>query len=103
MEGIPVQDTASDTMITKFSLRFYIGILLLTTNQPLGWAALLICNTLAIAKQSFFFACLGFALYALTWVMMGLGAWLAGPEGVRYSHLILKRTWRRCVRLFKKR
>lgn len=93
----------NDSEIGKFSLRFYVGILLLMTNQPLGWAALVICNTVALAKHSFFFSCLGFAFYALSWGMMGLGALLAGPEGIRYSRLMLKRGWRRCARLLKER
>jgi len=49
-----VQDT-NDTITIKFSLRFYIGILLLTTNQPLGWGAMLICNAIAIDRQDIFF------------------------------------------------
>jgi len=96
-----VQDT-NDTSAIKFSLRFYIGILLLTINQPLGWAAMLICNAIAIDKQNVFFTYLGFVFYALTWGMMGLGILLAGPEGVRYSRLLLKRAGRYCARFSKR-
>ncbi|MBW2544780.1 MAG: hypothetical protein JRD43_04825 [Deltaproteobacteria bacterium] len=85
----------------KFSLRFWIGIILLTTNQPLGWAAMLACNAIAINKQSIFFTYLGFALYALSWGMLGLGVLLAGPEGIRYSRLLLKKAWQCFIRLFK--
>jgi len=85
----------------KFSLRFWVGIILLTTNQPLGWGVMLACNAIAIDKQSIFFTYLGFALYALSWGMLGLGALLAGPEGVRYSRLLLKKAWRCFLRLFK--
>jgi len=94
-----VQDT-NEKNTPPFSLRFYIGIVLLTTNQPLGWAALLICNTIAIDKQSIFFTYLGFALYALTWGMMGLGVVLAGPEGIGYSRFLWKRGWRYATRFF---
>ncbi|MBA7549292.1 hypothetical protein ES705_41770 [subsurface metagenome] len=96
-----MQDT-NDTSAIKFSLRFYIGILLLTTNQPIGWAAMLICNAVAIDKQNIFFTYLGFAFYALTWGMMGLGVLLAGPEGIRYSRLLLKKGWQYCARFFKR-
>ncbi|MBW2561423.1 MAG: hypothetical protein JRE40_11295, partial [Deltaproteobacteria bacterium] len=75
-----MQDT-NDTITIKFSLRFYIGILLLTTNQPLGWGAMLICNAIAIDRQDIFFTYLGFVFYGLTWGMMGLGVLMAGPEG----------------------
>ena len=97
-----VQDTTQNTRAARFSLRFYIGIVLLTTNQPLGWAALLACNAVAIGKQDLFFTCLGFVLYALSWVMLGVGALLAGPEGIRYSRLLIRRGWRYCVQCFKK-
>ncbi|MEA1970386.1 MAG: hypothetical protein U9N37_02040 [Thermodesulfobacteriota bacterium] len=85
----------------KFSLKFWIGIVLLTTNQPLGWGAMLACDAIAINKHNEFFFYLGIALYALSWGMLGLGALLAGPEGVSYSRLLLKKAWLYFVRLFK--
>ncbi|MDO9515970.1 MAG: hypothetical protein Q7J01_07740 [Syntrophales bacterium] len=96
-----MQDT-NDTTNIKFSLRFYIGIILLTTNQPIGWAAMAACNAIATSKNDIFFTYLGFVLYALTWGMLGLGVLLAGPEGVRYSRLLLKRGWRYCTRFLKR-
>ena len=96
-----MQDT-NDKKPTKPSLRFYIGIILLTTNQPIGWAAMAACNAIAINKQDIFFTYLGFAFYALTWGMLGLGVVLAGPEGVRFSRLLLKRAWRYYARFFKR-
>ncbi|MDD5723803.1 MAG: hypothetical protein PHY29_08725 [Syntrophales bacterium] len=96
-----VQNT-NDTRAIKFGLRFYIGMLLLTTNQPLGWGAVLICNAIAIDKQNIFFTYLGFVFYALSWGMLGLGVLLAGPEGIHYSRLLLQRAWRYCARFFKR-
>jgi len=96
-----VRDT-KDIATFRFSLRFYIGILLLTTNQPLGWGAMLICNAIALNRQDLFFTYLGLGLYALTWGMMGLGVLLAGPEGIRYSRLLLKRGWQYCTHLFQR-
>ena len=89
-----MQDTSGNTRSERFSPRFYIGILLLTINQPLGWVALLVCNAIAIGTHDIFFTYLGFVLYALSWGMLGLGALLAGPEGIRYSRLLAKRGWR---------
>jgi len=85
----------------KFSTRFWIGIVLLTTNQPLGWGAMLACDFIAINKQDEFFFYLGIALYALSWGMLGLGALLVGPEGVRYSRLLLKKVRGRFALLFR--
>ncbi|MBW2599182.1 MAG: hypothetical protein JRC60_03600 [Deltaproteobacteria bacterium] len=66
----------------KFSLRFWIGIVLLTTNQPLGWGAMLVCNTIAINKHNEFFFYLGIALYALSWGMLGLVFSPSAEEGM---------------------
>jgi hypothetical protein len=87
----------------KFSVKFWIGIVLLTTNQPLGWGAMLVCDFIAINKQNEFFFSLGIALYALSWGMLGLGALLAGPEGIRYSRLLLKKLRERFSLLFREK
>ncbi|MBW2558084.1 MAG: hypothetical protein JRD69_04500 [Deltaproteobacteria bacterium] len=94
--------TLQDGSAMKFTLRFWIGIILLTTNQPIGWAAMVACNAIAINKQDIFFTYLGFAFYALTWGMLGLGILLAGPEGIRYSRLLLKKAWGYFIRFFKR-
>ena len=85
----------------KFSLKFWIGIVLLTTNQPLGWGAMLACDAIAIDKHNEFFFYLGIALYSLSWGLLGLGVLLAGPEGVRYSRLLLKKSRERLSLFFK--
>ena len=86
----------------KFSFGFWIGIILLITNQPLGWGAMLVCDTIAINKHNESFFYLGIALYALSWGMLGLGMLLAGPEGVRHSRPLLKKAWGRFVLLFRR-
>jgi len=78
----------------KFSTRFWVGIVLLTTNQPLGWGVMLICDAIAINRHDAFFFYLGIVLYAMSWGMLGLGALLAGPEGVRYSRFLMKKALR---------
>ena len=87
----------------KASSRFWIGIVLLTTNQPLGWGAMLVCDAIAISKHNEFFSYLGISLYALSWGMLGLGALLAGPEGIRYSRLLLKKLRERFSLLFREK
>lgn len=77
----------------EFSLKFWIGIILLVTNQPLGWGAMLVCSALAVKTKKKFFYFLGIGAYALSWGMLGLGFLLAGPEGVQYSRNLLKGLW----------
>jgi len=77
----------------EFSFKFWIGIILLVTNQPLGWGAMLLCSALAIRTKKKFFYFLGIGAYALSWGMLGLGFLLAGPEGIQYSRNLLKGLW----------
>lgn len=77
----------------EFSLKFWIGIILLITNQPFGWGAMILCGALAIKTKKKFFYFLGLAVYALSWGMLGLGILLAGPEGIKYSRDLLKSLW----------
>ena len=65
----------------KKSKRFWIGIILLVTNQPFGWGGMLISNALALKTHNIFYTYLGFGIYALSWGMLALGALLAGPQG----------------------
>ncbi|MEA2014167.1 MAG: hypothetical protein U9N38_02505 [Thermodesulfobacteriota bacterium] len=62
---------------------------------------MLACSALAVDKHNEFIFFFGIAIYALTWGMLGLGVFLAGPEGIRYSRLLLKKAWQYFVRLFK--
>ena len=84
----------------EFSFKFWIGILLLITNQPLGWGAMFIGNTLSINTQNTLFSFLGIGTYALSWGMLGLGVLMAGPEGVKYSRSLFKKLWRFFAYLF---
>lgn len=72
-------------------MRFWIGIILMCTNQPLGWGAMLFLNGLAIHHKSSFLSFLGFAIYALSWGMLALGVWMAGPQGVAYAKSLYRR------------
>ena len=77
----------------EFSLKFWVGILLLITNQPLGWGTMFIGNTISINTQNTLFSFLGIGTYALSWGMLGLGVLMAGPEGVKYSRSLFKKLW----------
>lgn len=78
----------------QFSTKFWIGFILLVTNQPIGWGAMLICNGIAINKHDSFYSLLGIGAYALSWGMLGLGFLLSGREGIKYSRSLFKRLWR---------
>jgi hypothetical protein len=85
----------------KFSPKFWIGIILLVTNQPFGWGAMVIFQAIAIKTHNMLFFYLGIGAYALSWSMLGLGVLLAGPEGVRYSRMLLHKLWSRIKGLFR--
>lgn len=59
-----------------------VGILLLFTNQLVGWAGVLLCAHLARKTKKNIFYASGTAIYALSWVMLGVGAILVGPEQI---------------------
>ena len=82
-----------------FSLKFWIGIILLITNQPVGWGAMLIGNTLSIKKQDALFSYLGIGAYAFSWGMLGLGLLMAGPEGIKYSRSLIRKLRTFCAHL----
>ena len=83
-----------------FSLKTWIGIILILANQPFGAGALLICNAIAIQKHNVFFSLLGLGVYGLSWGMLGLGLLLAGPEGIRYTRNLLRKLWRFFANVF---
>jgi hypothetical protein len=71
----------------KLGFRFRLGLVLLTTNQPLGWGALLLCAALAVKtgrKELYYW---GIVAYGLSWVMLGVGVVLAGRDGLQYARL----------------
>lgn len=77
----------------KFSAKFWVGIALLASNQPFGWLAIIVCNSMAISRHSAFYSFLGVYLYLFSWVMVGVGLLLSGREGMEYSRRLLKRGW----------
>ena len=69
--------------MAKRSLKFWLGVTLLVTNQPLGWGGMAICAALAYKTgEKKLYMTAGGIIYALSWVMLLLGGFLAGPEGI---------------------
>jgi len=67
------------------SLRFKIGVFFLIVNMPFGYGggALAAVIGMKIGKPAFGVG-LGIGIYILSWIMLGLGIWMAGPEGVQH-------------------
>ena len=82
-----------------FSIKFWVGIILLITNQPVGWGAMVIGNTLSINQQDALFSYLGIGTYILSWGMLGLGLLMAGPEGIKYSRSLVRKLRNYCAQL----
>ena len=87
----------------KRKTRFIIGVVLLFTNQPLGWGGMLIFNSLAVKYHKAIYSYIGFGIYAISWAILFLGVYLAGSEGVAF----VKKHWAKIlspvINIFKKR
>lgn len=78
------------------SLRFTIGMFFLLSNVPIGLTGVALCSYLALrmGDREFWFA-VGAAIYGFTWIMLGAGVWLAGPEGIEIARQLQRRLLRR--------
>jgi hypothetical protein len=66
----------------KHSMVFWFGVGLLAVNPIIGWGGAALCSYLAIkTKKRKMYAIMGTSIYALSWLMLLLGGWLAGAEG----------------------
>jgi hypothetical protein len=62
----------------KRSLRFKIGVFLLVVNMPLGYGGGALLAAIGVKMgQPIFGLELGVGLYILSWIILGLGIWLA--------------------------
>ncbi|MFH1368825.1 MAG: hypothetical protein ABII64_06845 [Elusimicrobiota bacterium] len=69
-------------------------MILLTTNQVVGWGGVAFCAYLAKKTGKKVFIAWGTAVYVLSWGMLLLGAYLAGKEGLELSkQLLAKYGW----------
>jgi hypothetical protein len=80
----------------KRSLRFKIGLFFLVINVPFGYGggALAAALGVKIGKPALG-AGLGIVIYAISWIMLGLGVWMAGPEGVQLVNDLRKKLFSR--------
>lgn len=87
-------DTVAGDMKSK---RFVVGVVLLVINVPFGYGGMAVCAALAASHPDRvkYYTVVGGSVYALSWIMLGLGAWLAGPEGVRYSKELMRKWFKR--------
>lgn len=78
--------------------KFKIGIFFLIINIPLGYCGIGFGVALHAKTHRFFWEYVGIGIYIFSWVILGLGALMAGPEGVRLS----KEIWGKMKSKFKK-
>ena len=71
--------------------RFWVGVALIVGNSPVGWGLMFLFTALAAATAVNALYVVGAAAYGVSWVMLGLGVLLAGPEGFRYARAYLRR------------
>ncbi|HPZ07515.1 MAG TPA: hypothetical protein PL110_05340 [Candidatus Eremiobacteraeota bacterium] len=80
---------------TKNSIKFRLGLLLLIANFPIGYGGLAISTGIGAKTGENFWYLLAGGFYALSWIMMGAGILLAGPEGVKRAKKILSGIFKR--------
>jgi hypothetical protein len=77
------------------NLRFKIGLALLVVNIPFGWACAAGAVALTATTGNKRWLVIGTIAYALSWGMLGLGAVLAGSEGMQFARSLRERWLRR--------
>jgi hypothetical protein len=74
----------NETVKPKRSLRFKIGVFFLVVNMPFGYEGGALASAIGVKMgQPVLGVGLGVGIYILSWIMLGLGIWMAGPEGVQ--------------------
>lgn len=68
----------------KFSWRFYLGIFFLVINLPLGWLGLVYFTYLGLQTHQGIYYGLAAGVYIFSWLLLFLGGYLAGKEGIKY-------------------
>ena len=73
--------------------RFYAGLCLIFGNTLVGYGGGAIAGAVYLHTGNILWLKLAGALYAFSWVMVGVGFLLAGPQGVRSA----KALWRKLL------
>ena len=64
--------------------RFKLGAALLLANVPFGYGGVIAASALAVMMKRPSWLLVGGVAYALSWLMLGTGLLLTGPEGIKY-------------------
>ncbi|MBP1711790.1 MAG: hypothetical protein H6Q49_1992 [Deltaproteobacteria bacterium] len=73
----------NETVKPKRSLRFKIGVFLLIVNTPIGYGGSALAAAIGLkTRHPALGAGVALGIYILSWNMLGLGIWMAGPEGL---------------------
>ncbi len=92
MEGCSIGFIASKLKSLRESEKaFKLGVLLLVLNIPLGWLFLVLGGHFSSKYHSSTCMYVFSGLYCLTWVMLGVGLLLSGPEGMKMARKKLSR------------
>ena len=77
----------------KRSLRFKVGVFLLIVNTPIGYGGSVLAAVIGLkTRHPAIGAGVALGIYILSWNMLGLGIWMAGPEGLKFVK-DLRRNW----------
>ena len=69
---------------------FATGITLIAVSSPLGWIGLLGFAALAAAKRNPHWVWPGVGIYALSWVLLGIGVLITGKAGMARARELLR-------------
>ena len=75
--------------------RLKAGMVCIVLNYVLGWPFLLAIETAAAVYQSRTLALMGPAVYAFSWLLLGVGLWLAGPQAISLTKGFIRRLLKR--------
>ncbi len=80
------------------SLRLVLGLILFVLNFILGWPVVAALGAAAALTGDPFLVVIGGPVaYAFSWFLLGLAAWLVGPDSARYLRALLRWGVRRWV------
>ncbi len=72
----------------------FTGLLLVVLNVPVGWGGAAICACMGARSTSRFWYMAAGVIYVLSWVMLGLGLLLAGPQVIASFKKRRQSAWR---------